>query len=90
MTEPNNWRCMCGAWNGQAAEVCRVCRAPNETGFAYVVVMKDTIGEDRLRADFKVHDHYSEAQLRQAELGRLNGQPSWIMSFPDPRAVAND
>lgn len=58
-------------------------------GLAYVVVMRDGLTPDSLRADFKVFRSEAEASARQFELGKLNAHPSWIMSFPDPVLVAN-
>lgn len=63
-------------------------------GLCYVVVMLSSdlsagVTNRPMRADFKVWTDLEQATARQLELGKLNALPSWIMSFPDPRQVAN-
>lgn len=64
--------------------------APGNAPLVYVVLHADTLARICLRTDFKVHETYEEALSRQIELGQTNPQRSWVISFPDPRAVAND
>lgn len=59
-------------------------------GLCYVVVRTDERAPNKMRADPIVWDDYGAAISRQFELGNLTKQPCWIMSFPDPRNVAND
>lgn len=66
-----------------------------EPKMCYVVVMLTSdlssgVTNRPMRADFRVHTDLVAATARQFELGKLNALPSWVMSFPDPREVAND
>lgn len=67
-------------------------------GLVFIVIYEDPLSrtvetydgeKKRIRADFKVCETHVDAVSRQLELGKLNGKPSWLMSFPDPRRIAN-
>jgi hypothetical protein len=64
--------------------------APQFAGQVFVVISRDVLNPDGLRADFKILETYEAAVSRQLELGKLNGRPSWIVNIPDPRLIAND
>lgn len=85
----------CGVSSGDDWTQCHGnCPMPaspyfNQVSHVYVVVMHEA-PRQRLRADVHIYDVFDDAVKRQVELGTMNYFCSWIMSFPDPRLIAND